>query len=148
MWKLNYPIHCLLMLWALSVFDILLWMASTWPSSCWFLDLLCCLTDFKARKRFYYPTSCLPMSVWKVSCPSRTVLTNEAKLNQRHPGCTNWAEDLFQPSSFQEQVLVRKYFEIFPVQWIFCLPCWICIYALLKMKIFQWFGAYKVWAVS
>lgn len=125
------------------------------------LDLLCCADWFQSKKKnhsdllrdFTVPTSCLPMSVRKVSCPSRTILTNEAKLIQRHPGCTNWAVDPFHPSSFQEQVLVRKYFEIFPVHWIFCfdkvlMQYWICIYALLKMKIFQWFGAYKVWAAS
>ena len=82
------------------------------------LDLLCWLTDSSAgeggRKkkkkatrsspRLYSPTSCPPpISVSFMSFKNNSSLTNEARLIQRQPGCTNWAQHPFYSLSFQEQ---------------------------------------------
>lgn len=110
-WRLNSPILCLcgshtvsiVSLWYLSLNSI-----NLGQQQLLLLDLLCWLTDSKAGIKhpdlpldFTVPTPCLPPNF--MSFKNNSSLTNEAKLIQRHPGCTNWVQHPFHSISHQEQ---------------------------------------------
>lgn len=116
--EFSHSVSAQLIVSIVTFFYISVWIVSTWASSCRFW--ICCVgwlipvqegekkkEEKKATRsspRLYSPTSCPPpISVSFMSFKNNSSLTNEARLIQRQPGCTNWAQHPFYSLSFQEQ---------------------------------------------
>ena len=157
-WRLNSPILCLCSsLLALSLFYISVWIVSTWASSCRFW--ICCVGwlipvqtgggwgEKKKKKKKKKSNQIFseivlthiilpPISASFMSFKNNSSLTNEARLIQRHPGCTNWAQHPFYSLSFQEQCswwnLLWAYLRALMNDWMLffdglLMPKWICL---------------------
>lgn len=116
--EFSHSVSAQLIVSIVTFFYISVWIVSTWASSCRFW--ICCVgwlipvqegekkkEEKKATRsspRLYSPTSCPPpISASFMSFKNNSSLTNEARLIQRQPGCTNWAQHPFYSLSFQEQ---------------------------------------------
>lgn len=108
--EFSHSVSAQLIVSIVTFFYISVWIVSTWASSCRFW--ICCVgwlipvqegekkkEEKKATRsspRLYSPTSCPPpISASFMSFKNNSSLTNEARLIQRQPGCTNWAQHPF-----------------------------------------------------